>query len=603
MATRARPLPTVGERIPAPAGAVATLLQQQQAVKNLVRCVADDERRAWACRFTAAVIAAYWRALQADQATVLSLPESPADVPGLDLAPAVRAQAAAIGEAAELLDPIAAGYRIGEIYTAALPADLRARYGIYYTPPALTRRLLALATAAGVDWTTCRVLDPACGGGAFLTPVALTIAEALADRPPLQLFQHLCYRLRGAEIDPFSAWMSQVLLEAALLDLCRAVGRRLPPLVAVCDSLRQEPDERGFDLVIGNPPYGRVTLPQELRAWYRRSLYGHANLYGVFTDLAVRWTRPGGVIAYVTPTSFLGGEYFKALRGLLAAEAPPVAIDLVTERRGVFADVLQETLLAVYRRGGRPCPAPVHVLVAGGDTDIAAVPSGTFAPPEQAGEPWLLPRTPEQAALIERMREMPHRLRDYGYQVSTGPLVWNRHKPQLRDRPSASTYPLLWSEAVTPEGRFVYRSEKKNHQPYFQPRDGDDWLITRAPCVLVQRTTAKEQPRRLIAAELPADFIAEHGAVVIENHLNMVRPVVARPPVSPAALTALLNSDSADAAFRCINGSVAVSAYELEALPLPVPEELARIEALLNDGAPREAVNRAIRRLYHGEEA
>jgi adenine-specific DNA-methyltransferase len=537
------------------------------------------------------------------QPIVLPIPEPPADTTAITLDPAVRAQAAAIGEGAALLDPIAAGYRIGEIYTAALPDDLRARYGIYYTPPALTRRLLALATAAGVDWATCRALDPACGGGAFLTPVALTIAEALAGCPPLKIFQHLCYRLRGAEIDPFSAWMSQVLLEAALLDLCRAVGRRLPPLVAVCDSLRQEPDERGFDLVIGNPPYGRVTLPPDLRAWYRRSLYGHANLYGVFTDLAIRWTRPGGVIAFVTPTSFLGGEYFKALRGLLAADAPPVAIDLVTERKGVFADVLQETLLAVYRHGGRPCPAPVHVLVAGGDAAIAAVPSGEFVPPERAGEPWLLPRTPEQAVLIERMRAMPHRLRDYGYQVSTGPLVWNRHKPQLRSRPSAGTYPLIWAEAVTPEGRFVFRSEKKNHQPYFQPRDGDEWLIARAPCVLVQRTTAKEQSRRLIAAELPAGFVAEHGAVVIENHLNMVRPVAARPPVSPTALTALLNSDIVDEAFRCINGSVAVSAYELEALPLPTPGELATIDALIRDGAPRETVNRAIRRMYLGEGA
>ena len=41
---------------------------------------------------------------------------------------------------------------------------------------------------------------------------------------------------------------------------------------------------------------------------------------------------------------------------------------------------------------------------------------------------------------------------------------------------------------------------------------------------LVQRTTAKEQNRRLIAAELPASFIKKHGAVVVENHVNMVRP-------------------------------------------------------------------------------
>jgi hypothetical protein len=31
---------------------------------------------------------------------------------------------------------------------------------------------------------------------------------------------------------------------------------------------------------------------------------------------------------------------------------------------------------------------------------------------------------------------LPWRLADYGYAVSTGPLVWNRHKDQLSDRPS-----------------------------------------------------------------------------------------------------------------------------------------------------------------------
>ncbi len=402
------------------------------------------------------------------------------------------------------------------------------------------------------------------------------------------------------EIDPFSAWLSQTLLEAALLGVCQATGQRLPRLVTVGDSLAREPDDERFDLVIGNPPYGRVTLSRDLRARYQRGLYGHANLYGVFTDLAIRWTRPGRVIAYVTPTSFLGGEYSKALRRLLAAEAPPVAIDLVAARHGVFADVLQETLLATYRRHGQPGVAPVHLLVAD-ERGATILPAGSFTLPDEAAAPWLLPRNAEQVPLIARLRAMPHRLRDYGYRVSTGPLVWNRHKPQLRGQHEPGAYPLIWAESVTPDGRFVFRYGKRNHQPYFRPAPGDDWLITATPCVLVQRTTAKEQRRRLIAAALPAEFIREHGAVVIENHLNMVRPTVARPALSPAALAALLNSTIVDEAFRCINGSVAVSAFELAALPLPAPAELAPIETLLRDGVPRAAIDRAIGRIYLNE--
>jgi adenine-specific DNA-methyltransferase len=88
--------------------------------------------------------------------------------------------------------------------------------------------------------------------------------------------------------------------------------------VTVCDALSGPEPDAGFDLVVGNPPYGRIGLDPPHRARFRRSLYGHANLYGVFTDLGLRHTRPGGVLAYVTPTSFLAGSYYQNLSGSVA---------------------------------------------------------------------------------------------------------------------------------------------------------------------------------------------------------------------------------------------------------------------------------------------
>ena len=116
--------------------------------------------------------------------------------------------------------------------------------------------------------------------------------------------------------------------------------------------------------------------------------------------------------------------------------------------------------------------------------------------------------------------------------------------------------------------------------------------------MLVQRTTAKEQCRRLIAAELPKAFLAKHGAVVVENHLNMVKSLDGPGEVSPAVLAAVLNSDVVDQLFRCINGSVAVSAYELKALPLPAPEKTEEIERLVAGRAGRDAVDQAVARAY-----
>jgi adenine-specific DNA-methyltransferase len=204
---------------------------------------------------------------------------------------------------------------------------------------------------------------------------------------------------------------------------------------------------------------------------------------------------------------------------------------------------------------------------------------------------------PEQSEIAAAASKMPARLADWGYGVSTGPLVWNRFKEQLRSKSGRNVYPLIWAEAVTADGRFVYRAERRGHAPYFHAGKRDEWLIVRQPAVLVQRTTAKEQPRRLIAAELPASFLAEHGAVVVENHLNMVRARVA-PKVSPAAVAAVLNSAVVDQVFRCISGSVAVSAFELEAIPLPSAKAMAAVEKLVSCGASRQAVEEALTKLY-----
>ena len=116
--------------------------------------------------------------------------------------------------------------------------------------------------------------------------------------------------------------------------------------------------------------------------------------------------------------------------------------------------------------------------------------------------------------------------------------------------------------------------------------------------MLVQRTTAKEQSRRLIAAPLPIEFIEEHEAVVVENHLNMIRPIVPEPVVSHRVLASFLNSEVADRAFRCVSGSVAVSAYELESVPLPAPDQLNVLSNLVASGADRQAIDIECERLY-----
>jgi adenine-specific DNA-methyltransferase len=110
----------------------------------------------------------------------------PAIALGYALDKAVIELARIVGrEAAEL--PIEqACYQLSATYTALVPNGMRGALGMYYTPPALTDRLLEMAQEAGVDWRSARVLDPACGGGAFLLPVAQRIRRAIDGASPQQ---------------------------------------------------------------------------------------------------------------------------------------------------------------------------------------------------------------------------------------------------------------------------------------------------------------------------------------------------------------------------------------------------------------------------------
>lgn len=507
-----------------------------------------------------------------------------------------------MGNLARQLDDELAAYLIGTTYTALLPEHYRSQNGVFYTPPGLTNRLLMQAERAGVDWATARVVDPACGGGAFLAPAAKRMAAALGSMRAEDKIRHIETHLHGQEIDAFGAWMTQVFVEKALEDVSEAAGRPINDLVQVGDSLSTTRNNyNAFDLVIGNPPYGRVSLSPAQRAFWKRSLYGHANLYSLFCDLAVRMCAPRGVVAYVTPTSFLGGQYFQALRSILADESPPVSFDFISRREGVFEDVLQETLLSVYKRGGTPKPVSVSYLAVEKSGDITARENGQYSLPAPHDRPWIFPRAEEQAWIARWASHFDHTLRDLGYKVSTGPLVWNRHKGRLHKRKVAGAVPVIWAECVSPSGNgeFTFKATR-NHCPWFKPDREDDPNIVTEASVLVQRTTALEQRRRLVAAELPQSFIDEHsGSVTVENHLNMIRRIPGREAlVSSRVIAALLNSHTVDTLFRCINGSTAVSAYELEAMPLPSPESLKRLDGMIARGAKPETLEKAIRELY-----
>jgi hypothetical protein len=574
-------------------------------------------------------------------------------------------KAGKIGLLVSNMDVINAGYYISSLYTKMMPAERRTSWGVFYTPPAIVNRLIENVTKNGFDWRTGRILDPACGGGAFLAPLALKMVKESPGKNFSFILEDIEAKLKGYEIDCFAAWMSMVFLDAALLDIYIAAShdnefspgddeinqkllrgvqgapwhggpigdgfaaedvfdnsactcnlhlsplaeksppgrrRQIKNIIEVRNTLTSAgTNNEFFDLIIGNPPYGKVSLEPYLRESYSRSLYGHANLYGLFMDAALRLSNPGALIALVTSTSYLGGMYFKALRRLFLHEAPPVSMDFIEDRKGVFDEVLQETMITLFKKNKKKTPCiNINIVKANGsESPVEVKHIGQFVMNPRDNEPWKIPRNEVHLALFGNIKKMTCRLENLGYTAITGQLVWNRHKNQLKDDFIENSYPLIWAESIMNDESFRFNYSRKNHKPYFKLQENQAYLLTKETCILVQRTTAKEQKKRIMAAILPGPFVDEYKGVVVENHLNIIKPIKRKQvSISLEALKFILNANALDMVFRSMNGSVAVSAYELKSLPMPDIPQLQVIERMIEQNLPREKLENQLAEFY-----
>jgi adenine-specific DNA-methyltransferase len=463
----------------------------------------------------------------------------------------------------------------GQAYALALDSQVRAKNGRHYTPAALADALWKQAAdVLGVRAPQGLVFDPAAGAGALLLPPLRAWLDDEPDRPADVTLGTVRSVIAGRDLDPAAVWVGSVLLAAELLPAWARIParrrQRLPALLEVGDGLDQL--NRPAAVTILNPPYGRVRLSEADRARWEHALYGHANLYGLFMAAALAGTEVGGVISALVPTSWLGGAYFQRLRAILGGSAPLTRITYVPDRTGVFTTgVMQETALATFQVGASSGMVRCERLTVNGQSRRELV--GSACLPQDRDKPWLLPRSPDDVPLVQTAARMTHRLGDYGWRVSTGPLVWNRRRPQLSGRPRETSLKVVWAADL--DGGVLHQDRARDEMRWCQVQDEREqkFLVLSEPAVLVQRTTAPEQPRRIIAATLDDATLASWGGgVIVENHVNVITCFDPASVLTPRLLAVLLDSDPLDRMYRCLTGSVAVSAYELAALPLPPPE-------------------------------
>ena len=177
-----------------------------------------------------------------------------------------------------------ATYWLSSAYAQLAGEDRRKQMAMFFTPPSLTSRLLDDLLASGVNFAVRTFCDPACGGAAFLAPIATRMRDSLRERgaSPAQILDHVQHHLLGFDKDATLCEMSKHFLLMVLHDEVVAIGARPKFQVYQGDSLLRAQHLLGtLDVVVCNPPFRKMSSAEVAHYLndFAEIIEGQPNLY------------------------------------------------------------------------------------------------------------------------------------------------------------------------------------------------------------------------------------------------------------------------------------------------------------------------------------
>jgi adenine-specific DNA-methyltransferase len=249
--------------------------------------------------------------------------------------------------------------------TTETPAQVKAR-GAFYTPATVA----AFIARWAIRSEGARVLEPACGDGAFMVAAAERLAALGAGDAS---------RLVGVEKSAEEAAKASALVPAA--DVRRA------------SFFDVEPGEFGtpFEAVIGNPPYIRYhgfTGEDRDKGLARASAQGVqltrlASSWAHFVVHATSFLAEDGRLGLVLPAELLVTDYAQPVRAHLLARFASVLV--IAFDRMVFEDAQVDAVLLLASNEGPPGINVVRVMDV---AELDALDLGALAAGRQPGARW-----------------------------------------------------------------------------------------------------------------------------------------------------------------------------------------------------------------------
>ena len=206
--------------------------------------------------------------------------------------------------------------------------------GQVYTPKWIVDEILNLVDYKGSKILNKKIIDPACGDGAFLKIIVdRIISEAINEKKSIdEIKQILEKNVYGIEIDEEEYFK-------CLENLNKIVKIKLNSDLSISWNIHNENSLfkykdyiRFFDFVVGNPPYIRIhNLDKDTRKILKKEFtfsQGTIDIYLSFFELGFKLLNKKGILGYITPNSYLhNSSYINFRKYLRNNKAVKILID------------------------------------------------------------------------------------------------------------------------------------------------------------------------------------------------------------------------------------------------------------------------------------
>ncbi|WP_243167214.1 Eco57I restriction-modification methylase domain-containing protein [Acetobacterium malicum] len=345
---------------------------------------------------------------------------------------------------------------------------------------------------------------------------------------------------------------------------------------------------REFDLIIGNPPYQKVSKDAQEALQMKEVCYGAPNLYFLFASMSILNLKNNGEMVYIIPRSWTSGAYFKSFRRFLLDSCCIKQMHLFISRDKVFdkEEVLQETMIIRLKKDSSIKMDSILITTSHNNHDFKnltkLIVPYSLVVSEKEMYVYLITRESE-IKVLEKVHKYSQTLPEIGLKMKTGLTVDFRNKEYLFEHPGDSLVPLFYSQNMK-SGRIVFPNNEKILQ--YVTTDKMGLIQINQNYLFVKRFTAKEEKRRLQCAMYIAEDFSEYNYISTQNKINFITTIdgstMSRELL--AGLYVLFNSSLYDSYYRILNGSTQVNSTEINNIAVPERELIEKLGLCLLSG-------------------